>query len=157
RVVASESPWAGMSGAAVFCGPLLLGGVGWDTAGFDSHRVTVTPVSALAADPEFGRLGAHATGRGCVVEAAELHPWLARPARIGSVASLLRADAEVVPFTGREQILADLRAWCAGSRGFGVRVLVGAGGQGKTRLARELTARMRATGWVAGVVADAAP
>jgi hypothetical protein len=58
RVLASESPWAGMSGAAVCCGPLLFGVVSSDTAGFSSRRVTITPVSALAADPEAGAFAA---------------------------------------------------------------------------------------------------
>src|SRR5262249_39235957 len=83
----SDSPWGGMSGAAVFCGPLLLGVVGWDTAGFDSRRVTVTPVSALAADAEFCRLVERACGRRWVAESVELYRLFARPARVGSPAS----------------------------------------------------------------------
>src|SRR5262249_60635784 len=76
------------------------------------------------------------------------------PGRVGCPASLLRADAQVVPFAGREQILAELQEWCAAPWGFGVRVLTGPGGQGKTRLARELAGRMGAAGWVAGLVTD---
>jgi tetratricopeptide (TPR) repeat protein len=157
QVSRDRSPWAGMSGAAVFCGELLVGVVGWDTAGFGSRRVTVCPVTALAADPAFRTAVERATGRAWEVGSAELHGLFTRPARITGPASLLRADAETVPFTGRAALLDQLREWCLDGAGFGVRLLVGVGGQGKTRVAQELAARMRRAGWVAGLVADAPP
>ncbi|MFE5026034.1 hypothetical protein ACFRAO_22610 [Streptomyces sp. NPDC056656] len=66
----------------------------------------------------------------------------------------LRAVAEVLSFHGREDTLADLEQWClADSDGApAVRVLTAPGGQGKTRLARQVMARLRNRGWVAGQV-----
>ena len=52
--------------------------------------------------------------------------------------------------------LARLASWCEGT-GMRVRLLTGAGGQGKTRLARELTARLAATGeWAAEIIHEGA-
>ncbi|MCQ0002796.1 tetratricopeptide repeat protein [Streptomyces sudanensis] len=53
-------------------------------------------------------------------------------------ASLLEAHRAVVPFRNRAPQLADLEAWWA-EPGFGAYLLHGPGGQGKTRLARQLT------------------
>ncbi|MCP9943675.1 tetratricopeptide repeat-containing protein [Streptomyces somaliensis] len=53
-------------------------------------------------------------------------------------ASLLEAHRAVVPFRDRASQLADLEAWWA-EPGFGAYLLHGPGGQGKTRLARQLT------------------
>lgn len=61
-------------------------------------------------------------------------------------ATLLRPDRGVVAFRGRERELAELRAWCAGD-GRPVRLLIGAGGVGKTRLARRLAAELTEQGW----------
>ena len=52
--------------------------------------------------------------------------------------SLLCGDYEVVPFTGRAAELDQLTAWCEQDKRVGVALLSGPGGQGKTRLAREL-------------------
>jgi tetratricopeptide (TPR) repeat protein len=75
-------------------------------------------------------------------------------------ARLLRASQGVVGFTGRVEELGVLRAWCADDRGRSVRVLVGAGGVGKTRLARQVAEEWAASGreWrlvAAGKEADA--
>ncbi|MFV2118260.1 hypothetical protein ACE14D_07350, partial [Streptomyces sp. Act-28] len=53
-------------------------------------------------------------------------------------ASLLEAHRAVVPFRDRARQLADLEAWWD-APGFGAYLLHGPGGQGKTRLARQLT------------------
>ena len=50
---------------------------------------------------------------------------------------LLRAEYGVVPFFGRTQWLQDFKDWCNSDRDFAARLLVGAGGLGKTRLAIE--------------------
>lgn len=63
-----------------------------------------------------------------------------------SPATLLRPDRGVVAFRGRERELAELRAWCAGDAR-PVRLLVGAGGIGKTRLVRRLAAELAGQGW----------
>jgi hypothetical protein len=65
-------------------------------------------------------------------------------------AGLLRAHHRVVPFTGRESELAELREWCRGKKS-PVRLIVGAGGVGKTRLAVELGEHFSA-GWTVATV-----
>ncbi|MFI6066537.1 hypothetical protein ACIA47_14895 [Micromonospora sp. NPDC051227] len=63
-----------------------------------------------------------------------------------SVAWLLHPQAEVVGFVGRGWLLAGLDRWCADQDAAVVRLLVGAGGVGKTRLARHFAGRL--SGWV---------
>jgi nucleoside phosphorylase/tetratricopeptide (TPR) repeat protein len=79
-------------------------------------------------------------------------PTLAGPA------ALLNARHEVVPFHGRADVLAELRAWCEGEGGGAkVRLIHAAGGMGKTRLGIELCRRMReASGWRAGFLREGA-
>ena len=130
--------WVGMSGAALFCGPLLVGVVVEDPPAFESRRLIAEPVTRLLADPAFRDL----VGSDAVAEAVELggERRVVQPA---SPASLLRADVEAVRFRSRTQELTRLAAWCEGS-GTSVRLLTGPGGQGKTRLARELCRRIQA-------------
>lgn len=59
-----------------------------------------------------------------------------------SPSALLRPDRRLVPFTGRDSELEELRAWSTSSPARAVRVLVGAGGVGKSRLAVELAAEL---------------
>ncbi|MEO0941024.1 MAG: toll/interleukin-1 receptor domain-containing protein [Cyanobacteria bacterium J06642_12] len=64
------------------------------------------------------------------------------PAGNEQPSKLLRAEYGVVPFFGRTQWLQDFKDWCNkdwsnGERDFAARLLVGAGGLGKTRLAIE--------------------
>lgn len=47
------SPWAGMSGAAVFAGGLLCGVVREDPSGWPHGRLVVTPLSGVLWDPAF--------------------------------------------------------------------------------------------------------
>lgn len=47
------SPWAGMSGAAVFADGLLLGVISADPAGWQHGRVTLVPAARLLDDPRF--------------------------------------------------------------------------------------------------------
>jgi tetratricopeptide (TPR) repeat protein len=61
-------------------------------------------------------------------------------------AGLLRADRGVVPFRGRDSELARLRDWCKSGESGPVRVLIGAGGTGKTRLALQIAAEWAAKG-----------
>jgi tetratricopeptide (TPR) repeat protein len=61
-------------------------------------------------------------------------------------AALLRPDRQVVQFTGREAELAELRGWCGSDHARLVRVIVGAGGVGKTRLALRVAADWEAGG-----------
>ncbi|MEV4481760.1 tetratricopeptide repeat protein [Micromonospora coxensis] len=61
---------------------------------------------------------------------------------------MLNARRAVVPFTSRDQELADLRQWRdGGGPRLSVRWLHGPGGQGKTRLAAQLAAESLTAGW----------
>ncbi|MDG4763765.1 tetratricopeptide repeat protein [Solwaraspora sp. WMMD406] len=62
-----------------------------------------------------------------------------------SVAWLLHPQAAVVGFVGRGWLLTALDRWCADPGASAVRLLVGAGGVGKTRLAQHFA--RRSTGW----------
>ena len=72
--------------------------------------------------------------------------------RRSSPAALLDPEQEAVPFRGRERELAALLEWCLEPESFALRLLQAPGGQGKTRLARELVRRMSSLGWTAGFV-----
>ncbi|MDQ3764008.1 MAG: hypothetical protein M3460_21125 [Actinomycetota bacterium] len=64
---------------------------------------------------------------------------------------MLRADRHIVPFTGRRDEYAELREWCRDDKP-PVRLLVGAGGVGKTRLALHLGEYLKTCGWSVTVV-----
>ncbi|WP_433377392.1 hypothetical protein ACQPZX_09745 [Actinoplanes sp. CA-142083] len=75
-------------------------------------------------------------------------PAAAAPQSFRGQPSRLLADAHrFIAFHGRGEELDHLRAWRDGSDQFGVMLVHGAGGQGKTRLARELAGRSAAAGW----------
>jgi len=65
---------------------------------------------------------------------------------------LLDPSYEVIPFLEerRREELESFAAWCSEAQPFAVRVVVGAGGTGKTRLFVEFCRRRRAAGWHAG-------
>ena len=68
-----------------------------------------------------------------------------------SEAALLSAyRADVVPLVGRDDAKAGLRRWLDAPAAVSIRVLVGAGGRGKTRLALELARAIAEDGWLAG-------
>lgn len=69
-----------------------------------------------------------------------------RPGDHLSLAALLRPDLGIVEFTGRLAELEELQAWCASDAARSVRVLAGAGGVGKTRLALRMAADWAAAG-----------
>ncbi|GIF62224.1 hypothetical protein Ais01nite_02590 [Asanoa ishikariensis] len=60
---------------------------------------------------------------------------------------LLLARHQVVPFTGREHTLDTLAAWVGGEEPVAALLLHAAGGQGKTRLAAQVSAQCAAAGW----------
>ncbi|GAA2893172.1 ATP-binding protein [Nonomuraea rubra] len=89
--------------------------------GGEPYRLALWPAPAAAPPPEQAR---------------------ARPS------GLLQAANGLVAFTGRRDLLDDLRRWRDGP-GLEVRLIHGAGGQGKTRLAHEVARAWRQDGWVA--------
>ncbi|MEU9923792.1 tetratricopeptide repeat protein, partial [Streptomyces griseoluteus] len=173
------SPWGGMSGAALWCGstpgmaPLLTGVVAGDPPGWSHTRLEAVPAYVLASDPEVRRLVEEHTGRAMLLEPADLQHLTDRtasPRPPRSPADLLRPEQAAVSFMGREDLLRDLTHWCQpspdqaepapdGMAAAGMweweqssvqaRLVTGAGGAGKTRLAAELAARMTGQGWTA--------
>jgi tetratricopeptide (TPR) repeat protein len=144
-----DSPWAGMSGAAVFCGDLLAGVVAVDPAGRQHSALEAVPAYVLLSDKTFAEVVAGYAGEEVLrCEAIELqslsdprsHVTPGGPIR--SPAALLTAHRAVVPFRGREDALNELHAWAA-QPGVGVWLLHGPGGQGKTRLAHEFATRLQ--------------
>lgn len=148
------SPWSGMSGAAVFSGGILVGIIVIDTPGFDRDLLTVVPASVVANDAE-ARILLQQSGP---LASVELDRVLSRPAvsrgRL-SPAQLLRADEEVITFSGRAAELDELRHWCFSDEEFGARLVVGPGGRGKTRMAQYLVAQVQQEHdeWLAGLLA----
>ncbi|WP_143202314.1 hypothetical protein [Amycolatopsis sp. CB00013] len=66
----------------------------------------------------------------------------------GSISQLLLARHAVVPFIGRVDELSKLSRWRDSDRKASVQVILGAGGQGKTRLASEFGRRSVDLGWI---------
>lgn len=92
--------------------------------------------------------------------AAALRAWKAvgepeQPDGRRSPAELLRPDLGIVEFIGRLAELEELRAWCASDTLRSVRVLVGSGGVGKTRLALRIAEEWAAAGHEWRLVASA--
>lgn len=147
------SRWTGMSGAAVVTDVLVLGVAVVDPDPSSGTALTAVPVDEFADDPGFQALVGEIR-----LEPVELLPLLqeaaARPVR--SPLGLLRPESGVVPFHGREGKLDELTAWCR-TDSFPLRLLTGAGGEGKTRLAREFVRRMRDDGWFGGFAGEQVP
>src|SRR5262249_59304595 len=136
------SRWAGLSGAALFCGDLLAGVLASDPAGAAHAQLEAVPVYVLARDPVFRQVAADHGVAGVVLEPVEAQGLTQlEPPVGGSPAALLRARQQVVGFRGREQLLDELLAWGRGP-GVAAWLLHGPGGQGKTRLAQELAQRL---------------
>ena len=161
----SGSPWAGMSGAALFAGPFLIGVVVVDPGRFGTDRVVAAPLAPLLADPALtallGTSAAIVTPVGprlrlaltADTSLAVTPPYRPPTAWLGQrqPARLLLPEYGIVPFLGREQELQTLQAWCLDGASRPLRLLLGAGGAGKTRLAAEVCVRMAGHGWQAGV------
>jgi hypothetical protein len=166
------SPWAGMSGAALFAGPYLVGVVVVDPAGYGPDRVVAIPISAIGNDPGWWRwIGGDGSGlvgvgpRFRLAVTTDLSVVLAAPYRalpagldLSAVpARLLLPEHGIVRFLGREHALEDLAGWCATGRSLELRVVTGGGGAGKTRLAAELCVRLRGDGWDTGFADASSP
>lgn len=79
-------------------------------------------------------------------------PW--RPDMFGE-ASVVRAEFAIVPFYGRHEELDEFNTWCRQGPPVALRLYMGAGGMGKTRLMIEACGRMRAAGWRSGFLVRA--
>lgn len=140
-----HSLWAGLSGASVRCGDgqLLVGVVSADLEHRDHAALEIVPAYVLHHDPGFRKvLAEHGVSQ--VLEPVEL-AHLAHSPRTHqrpSPASLLEAQRRVVDFHGREAVMDTLAQWCEADEGLSAMVVHGPGGQGKTRLGHELTARL---------------
>jgi len=66
--------------------------------------------------------------------------------------ALLRAEMGIVPFHLRSEELDDLKRWCNENRSISLRLVVGAGGMGKTRLALKLCREMQDEAWRTGFI-----
>ncbi|WP_344530909.1 tetratricopeptide repeat protein [Streptomyces albiaxialis] len=145
-----RTPWSGLSGGALTSGDLILGVVAADPAGWGGSRLEAVPAWVLFRDETFRTAledcgAVPSSGIPHVLEPAEWQHLAARAGRVRTPSALLWADRAIVPFRGRSEQLARLRAWCE-EPDAGVHLLYGSGGQGKTRLAYELTRRLAATG-----------
>lgn len=152
----APSQWSGMSGAGVFVNSILIGVLIIDEPGYPSTRLSALPVHCLHNDPGFRDVVMTFVGGDGRAElvSVELDPMLApawpRRRRRVSPATLLRADAEVVPFRSRSSELDELIDWCNSADDLDFRLLVGPGGRGKTRLGRELVHRCADDRWTVG-------
>ncbi|MGW0877090.1 hypothetical protein ACWD3Z_42515 [Streptomyces sp. NPDC002740] len=147
------SRWSGMSGAGVVCEGLLVGLVTIDPGDPSGGALTAVPVESILADPAAARLLGRVRPRN-----VELAPvLLPLPTPPGSPAGLLRADVSPVDCHGRDEPIARLSHWCDELGDFSLRLLTAPGGEGKTRLARELVETMSDRGWAAGFLDDQCP
>ncbi|MEU8901368.1 DUF3856 domain-containing protein [Nocardia sp. NPDC048505] len=147
------TPWAGMSGAAMYCGDLLTGVVATDPAARGHATLGAVPAYVLLLDPEFCSTITRYAGEDSLrCEPIELQQLMDRQSALNSStaintpASLLTARRAVVDFHGRDDELRELHGW-VGRPGVGAYLLYGAGGQGKTRLAHHFGESLTATGW----------
>ena len=121
-----------------------------DDRSFGNRRLHATRLAEALLDSGFAQLIAKNAGTWPAVEAVELGAIIRSPVRQRAArtpGSLLAADLEVVGFAGRTHIMADLTAWRDSDLQSSVALVVGEGGQGKTRLAREFA---RLSSWPAG-------
>jgi hypothetical protein len=153
--VPAGSWWAGLSGAGLLCQGFLMGVITVDPAGFDSRRLVATAITTVISDPEFRQLVIEHCGRALVMEPVEL-VRLAEPIQApDSPAGLLRAEVAGTPFRPRAE-LGQLHQWCQRPEWSSTRLVVGPGGQGKSRLARHLAAQLGGEGWATVILAERA-
>ncbi|MFG6197366.1 tetratricopeptide repeat protein [Nonomuraea sp. JJY05] len=150
----------GLSGAVLLAEPAgqIIGVVAAGSSGTAPHDLDAVPATALLGDERFCELAGVAPGRletvaedvPSVILADLLTPARERLPQDCSDWTLLMARHAVVPFLGRDEQLADLRAWAAEPAALSIAVLTGRSGTGKTRLAGELCAELAEAGWDTG-------
>ncbi|MBB4765717.1 tetratricopeptide repeat protein [Actinoplanes digitatis] len=128
--------------------PALVAAVaGWAALADDKHGWTVVAAALAGAAGAFGPTVADRVA--AARERRQLRAGAVAVVRVAdlpvSVTRLLRPDQQVVPFFGRGWVLRQLEMWAGDPDAVAVRLLTGAGGVGKTRLARELASRL--AGW----------
>ncbi|MET8142514.1 hypothetical protein ABZU32_19590 [Sphaerisporangium sp. NPDC005288] len=145
---AAESPWSGLSGAAMFCGRLLTGVITADLAGGRHAHLEAVPMYVLHQDRDFRRVLADHGRADFDLEPAEMYHLADLEPPVGeSPTALLRARAHVADFRGRERLMGRLLDWSR-QAGTAAWLLHGRGGQGKTRVAHELGRRLADRRWV---------
>jgi tetratricopeptide (TPR) repeat protein len=122
----------------------LLAGTGWGVAGAAVGAITGSFAPSVYDELTARRARREELGR----------TFAKRPPR--SWARLLDPQRAVVGFVGREDELTGLTAWCEDDSAARLRLVTGPGGVGKTRLAVELSTRMRQLGWICDRIADGA-
>ncbi|MGW0195794.1 tetratricopeptide repeat protein [Nonomuraea sp. NPDC003201] len=150
----------GLPGAVLLAEPAgqIIGVVAAGPSGTAPHELDAVPATALLGDERFCELAGVAPGRmetvaeddPSVILAGLLTPARERLPQDCSDWTLLMARHAVVPFLGRDEQLADLRAWAAEPAALSIAVLTGRSGTGKTRLAGELCAELAEAGWDTG-------
>ncbi|MET7329381.1 tetratricopeptide repeat protein [Nonomuraea sp. NPDC005650] len=148
----------GLSGAVLLAEPAgqIIGVIVGGSTG--SAHLDAVPATALLGDERFRELAGVAPGRletvaeddPAVILSDLLTPARERLPQDCSDWTLLMARHAVVPFLGRDEELADLRAWAAEPAALSIAVLTGRSGTGKTRLAGELCVELAEAGWDTG-------
>lgn len=150
----SQDPWPGMSGGPVLCHGMLIGVT--TTAVGESKRLAATPISEFIFDEDFRKI-VWGNGFGDPVVAPADLDALSRSARPRiwrqprSLSAMLRPTAGVVPYLRQGDSFNNLHAWAL-RPGFGVCLLHGDAGVGKSRLAYELVHTLAREGWAATFV-----
>ena len=134
---AGGSPWAGMSGAALFAGPFLVGVVVVDPDGFGPDRVAAAPVAPLLADADLAAL--LDTG---IDRLVGVGPQSREQAREAGVDTLVLPPVMVGRGSELGQLRAAAQAVGTGGRSVAIVSVHGMGGAGKTALARSLAAEV---------------
>lgn len=105
-----------------------------------SHVVGSTITITYGGEPE----------REVPLQPAALHFPAAAPSQ--PPAMLIRARYGVVPFVDYTGLLGELTTWCDSGQDFGIRLLAGPGGTGKTRTAVRLCEEVGQRKWLAGML-----
>jgi len=126
----ATSPWGGLSGAGMICETLLTGVVAAAPIGWGHSRLEAVPAYVLHHDSSFRRVLAEHGGQVGLEPVEWQKLTMAQPKPVASPAALLEARRAVVPFRGRENLLAQIEEW-ASAPGFGARLIFGPEGRAR--------------------------